>query len=128
MFLFYLLVRYSLILISCAYIQGGVDARDVLPSELNAMFLIHLGSTTDHKAFQNIIDKECKKVGIKYFFEQKDDQNETTKLERSNIFWRAFNDICSAIGVELDIKMRPTSSDSRFLRKVNLLFVQEFFI
>jgi len=92
------------------------------------MFLIHLGSTTDHKAFENFIDKECKKVGIKYFFEQKVDQNKITMLDDSNFYWRAFKDICSDIGVKLDIRMRPTSSDSRFLRQVSLLFVQEFYI
>jgi len=91
------------------------------------MFEIHLSSITDHKSWEDFIDNECEKIGIKYFFEQKDDQNET-KLEHSHFYWRAIKDICSDTGIELDIKIRSTSSDSRFLRKVNLLFVQEFFI
>jgi len=92
------------------------------------VFEIHLGSTTDHKVFEDMIHKECKRVGINYIFKQKDDKNNTTKLEHSNIFWRAFKDVCSDIGVKLNIKMRPTTSDSRYLRMVSLLFVQEFYI
>jgi len=40
------------------------------------MFKIDLGSTVDHKVFADTIDKECKKVGVTYSFQQKVDQNE----------------------------------------------------
>jgi len=89
------------------------------------MFEIHLGSTTDHKAFEAIINKQCKEIDVKYFFEQKYNQSKITMLDDSNFSW-VFKDICSNIGVKLDVKTHPTSSDSRFLREVSLLFVQEF--
>jgi len=116
--LFYLFVWYSLILISCAYVQGGVDANDVLPSELNAVIEIDLGSIVDDKMFAYTIDKECKEVGVTYSFQQKLDQKEI--IDNTN-FLRSFTFICSDIGINLDIKMRPTSSDSRFLREVSLV-------
>jgi len=75
--------------------------------------------------FENIIQEVCKETGANYSFQERILRNKVTMLDDSNFYWQAFRDICSDIGVKLDIKMRPTSlfSDSRYLREVSLLFV-----
>jgi len=101
------------------------------------LFEIDLGSTVDHNLLADAIDRECKEVGVTYSFQQKIDQKEIKEnvFEYENTgdysrisknYLRVFNLICSGLG--LNIKMRPTSSDSRFLREVSLLFVQKFYI
>jgi len=110
--------------------QGGIQ-DNVEPAELNALFEIHLSQIMDHKEFENTIERWCQKTGpaVIHSFRRKDPKFNDTKLDSMNPYWIAFKKTCDENNFKLRIRVRPTSSDSRFLREVSITrlpFVQKF--
>lgn len=107
--------------INLTQVYGGVQSN-VVPEKLTAVFDIRIAVTVDHVEFENMIKQWLKEAGdgVTYEFEQRNPCVPNTKMDNSNPFWVAFKSAADKMGLQLDCRIFPAATDSRYVRKVGI--------
>ncbi|KAK9874876.1 hypothetical protein WA026_005690 [Henosepilachna vigintioctopunctata] len=107
--------------VNCTKVSGG-EQYNVVPNEMTATFDMRIPPTYSFEEIEEMINKWCKEAGPDCFVEYHDKQNPTpdTKLDDSNIFWRAFREASEELNLELDIVRCIATSDSRYIRLLGI--------
>ncbi|XP_011494772.1 PREDICTED: aminoacylase-1-like [Ceratosolen solmsi marchali] len=107
--------------VNLTQIAGGVQ-NNVIPSSLFVVFDIRIDTNTDHKTFEDMLNKWCEEAGegIYIKFIQKEKFVEVTKLDETNPFWLAMKKSCDKQNINLEIGIFPGGTDSRFIRDLGI--------
>eukprot|EP00455_Lapot_gusevi_P026273 TRINITY_DN2772_c0_g1_i2.p1 TRINITY_DN2772_c0_g1~~TRINITY_DN2772_c0_g1_i2.p1 ORF type:complete len:434 (+),score=117.65 TRINITY_DN2772_c0_g1_i2:60-1304(+) len=113
--------------INLTMLQGGVTtdgkrfALNVIPSEAQAGFDLRIPPHIDPRDFeQNCIREFTNVEGVSYEFVIKNDPTWTDLDPAQNRFWAAFQHTMSQLGCEYRNEIFPASTDSKFLRQINI--------
>ncbi|KAL3268598.1 hypothetical protein HHI36_007705 [Cryptolaemus montrouzieri] len=106
--------------INCTRISGGVQ-DNVIPCEMTISFDCRVPSS-NLETFEKMMNQWCKDAGedcdIEYH--QKNYPASQTKLDDSNIYWKAFERVSMQMGFKLKPEICPGTTDSRYLRQIGI--------
>lgn len=116
--------------VNLTMIQGGVSgdggktwALNVIPTEFTAGFDIRVSCTMPIADFTMMMDSWCVREGLSWEFaswsgsERITDHFYSSTNRDESIWWRTFDDTCTALGMNVTAEIFPAGTDSRFLRQ-----------
>ena len=119
--------------VNLTMIQGGVSgdggktwALNVIPTEFKAGFDIRVPVTMPIPDFTNMMDEWCSKEGVSWEFAAWSGSDSITghfyssTNREESIWWRTFDDTCTALGMNITPAIFPAGTDSRFLRQTGI--------
>lgn len=108
--------------VNLTMLEGGVQFN-VVPSELCVGFDVRITPTTDLVKFEQKIKGWCEEAGddVTYEFRQKGMcQNLTCVEDGKSPWWDAFSGACKKENVEVVKEIFPASTDSKYLRELDI--------
>jgi aminoacylase len=119
--------------VNLTMIQGGVSgdggktwALNVIPTQFKAGFDIRVPVTMPIPEFKSMMDDWCSREGVSWEFaawsgsERITDHHFSSTDRESSIWWRTFDDTCTALGMNVTPAIFPAGTDSRFLRQTGI--------
>ncbi|KAJ2156519.1 adenylate cyclase [Coemansia sp. RSA 552] len=100
-------------------LRSGVQVN-VVPESASASFDIRMAPVIDYQAFRERLERLAREHGAEMELVQFWDDNTTTATDRSDPFWRAFEDAVTARGLGIFREIFPAATDSRYLRRAGL--------
>ena len=119
--------------VNLTMIQGGVSgdggktwALNVIPTEFKAGFDIRVPVTMPIDDFKTMMDAWCSTDGVSWEFaawsgsERITDHHYSSTDRQESVWWRTFDDTCTALGMHITPAIFPAGTDSRFLRQTGI--------
>eukprot|EP00118_Oscarella_pearsei_P020597 m.224608 g.224608 ORF g.224608 m.224608 type:complete len:403 (+) comp39997_c0_seq2:129-1337(+) len=107
--------------VNMTIIEGGVQ-MNVIPAEFSACFDVRVPPTIPHKEFEEVIAGWVASggEGCSYEFTEKHSDQSITSIDDTSPWWRAFKGASDKLGIQIEPRIFPAGTDSRFLRAAGL--------
>ncbi|KAK7597711.1 hypothetical protein V9T40_009936 [Parthenolecanium corni] len=102
-------------------LEGGVQLN-VIPSKLSAIFALRVAIDVNLTQLRNTIEEWCHEAGDGVTCNELTFETDqiATKLDDSNMWWLAFKEASSKMGLKLKTVVFAGRTDSKFLRRIGI--------